>query len=372
MHEGDLAMTGRRPGRLGRLFARGAALLAALLLLGLAGCSQKSKSITYPPAPDQTGRPWIFDVWGTDANDVFMVGTPGILLHWHNGAWELRDLGTREALTGVWGTGPADVYAVGHKGLVFHYDGSTWTKMAVPTSENLYDVGRGPGDAIYVCGGRGTVLKLAGGAWVDTPDSAFLYNPAGTATVDTLVRSRNTIRSLTCVNSYAISGSDGVVLMSDVSPNRWRLGPIGVKTWLNAGWSSTNLVDNWLASDTGKLYRLQSNLGLLSWLEVSSPSTIAVEAMWGAPDALNYYFVDRDGKIILRTATGAVRQTVYSGRLWLSGIWGSAANDIYAVGYDATVLHWDGTSWTTLTVPLPATKALDHAVETDKFGRPLS
>ncbi|MHB8078017.1 MAG: beta propeller repeat protein [Candidatus Krumholzibacteriia bacterium] len=365
-------MTGRHPGRQGRLFACGAALLAAFVLLGLAGCSSKSKSFTFPPEPEPTSRPWLLDIWGSGANDIYVVGRPGILLHWDGTAWSLQDLGTSEILTAVWGTGPSDVFVVGYKGLVYHYDGSGWSLMNSGTTRDLYAVGRGPGDGVYICGDNAVLFRLEAGTWQDTPDTAVLYNPAGTATVDTLVRSFNEIAALTNITPYAISGSDGVALMTDVRPTRWRRGPIGISDWLNVGWGGANISDNWLASDTGKLFRLQSVFGTLSWLEVSSPATIAVDDMWGTPDALTYYFVTRDGQIVRRSADGTSIVVVYSSGFWLSGIWGSAANDIYAVGYDATMLHWDGSTWSTVTVPVPAAKSLPAgAYATDKFGRPL-
>jgi len=33
----------------------------------------------------------------------------------------------------------------------------------------------------------------------------------------------------------------------------------------------------------------------------------------------------------------------------LNGIWGTAANDVYAVGYGGTILHYDGSNWTRMT-----------------------
>ena len=29
----------------------------------------------------------------------------------------------------------------------------------------------------------------------------------------------------------------------------------------------------------------------------------------------------------------------------LHGVWGSGANDVWAVGFDGTILHWDGSAW---------------------------
>lgn len=368
MHEGELAMSGRRFGRPSRLFAAVAALLLGALLFGLTGCSEESKSYSFNPTPEPSGRPWLFDLWGSGPDDVWAVGRPGLLLHWDGTSWSRTDLGTSEALTAVWGTGAGDVYVVGHKGIGYHFNGSSWSGIGTGTGQNLYDVGRGPGGETYICGQQGVVRRLAGGAWVDTPDTAVRYNPAGTATVDTLLRSDFEVESLTCVTDYAISGGNGIVLMTDTRPTRWRLGPIGVEDWINAGQGSAVVANNWLASDTGRLFRLQSVSGIFSWLEVSSPATAGIDAMWG--DATHSWFVTRSGDIVRRANDGTSIQTVYDGALWLSGIWGSSASNIWACGYTGLMLHWNGSAWSAVQVPLPAEKDLPGP-ETDKFGRPL-
>ncbi|MFC2009669.1 hypothetical protein ACFLT3_01935, partial [Chloroflexota bacterium] len=30
---------------------------------------------------------------------------------------------------------------------------------------------------------------------------------------------------------------------------------------------------------------------------------------------------------------------------WLNGIWGSSSSDVFAVGYEGTILHYDGSEW---------------------------
>ena len=293
-----------------------------------------------------------------------------MLLHWDGGAWEIRDdLGTAETLTGVWGSATSDVFVVGHKGLAWRYNGSAWSGLGTGTSENLYDVGRGPGGATYICGARGVVKRLESLAWVETPDTAMLYNSAGTASIDTLLRSRWDIASLTCITDYSISGSDGVVLMTDTRPTRWLLGPIGTPDWINAGQGSAAIADNFLATDTGKLFRLQLIFERFSWIEVSSPASEAVEAMWS--DGLDSWFVTRTGKIIRRANDGSTLATVHQGILPLSGIWGSAASDIWACGYDGTMLHWDGAAWSPVSVPLPESGKSLSGPEADEYGRPL-
>jgi hypothetical protein len=39
----------------------------------------------------------------------------------------------------------------------------------------------------------------------------------------------------------------------------------------------------------------------------------------------------------------------------LRAVWGPRPDDVWAVGDDATVIHWDGQSWSTIDVPFPET-----------------
>ena len=33
----------------------------------------------------------------------------------------------------------------------------------------------------------------------------------------------------------------------------------------------------------------------------------------------------------------------------LNGVWGSSGSDVFAVGYDGLILHYNGSSWTSMT-----------------------
>jgi hypothetical protein len=49
----------------------------------------------------------------------------------------------------------------------------------------------------------------------------------------------------------------------------------------------------------------------------------------------------------------------------LNGVWGAAANDIYAVGSGGTILHYDGMKWNAQAAPTDATL---FAVRADAKG----
>lgn len=374
--KGELSMMGLGPGarRSGRALA---GLLLAGLLLAMAGCNDDDSKVVFPEPPDPPSLPWLFDIWGSGPNDIYVVGRPGVILHYDGTTWALQELNpsTADALVAVWGSGPNDVYVAGHKGRVLHNNGSGWSAMATGTDRNFYDVGRGPNGEVYLCGERVELRRLSGGAWVQTPDTTVVYNSTGTAVVDTLLRSENPNVSLTSISDYAISGAYGAVLMPDTRPTRWRVSPIGAgESWLNASFGGPAVGDNYIASDEGKLFRLQLQGTLYSWLELSSPANVGIDAIWGLPAAGDYYFVTRDGDITRRLQPNplgpAQITTVYNGAWWLSGIWGTAADNIWAVGLNATVLHWDGEEWLKVTVPVPASNAA-VSNDTDKFGRPL-
>jgi len=66
--------------------------------------------------------------------------------------------------------------------------------------------------------------------------------------------------------------------------------------------------------------------------------------VWGAA-ADDVYAVGKDGTILHYNGTNWSTQA--SGTTGdLNGIWGDAADDIYAVGNGGKILHYDGTNWT--------------------------
>lgn len=60
-------------------------------------------------------------VWGSSANDVYVVGTSGTILHSSDGTtFTAEPSGVTFNLNGVGGSGPNDVYAVGDHGTILH------------------------------------------------------------------------------------------------------------------------------------------------------------------------------------------------------------------------------------------------------------
>lgn len=120
----------------------------------------------------------LWGVWGASADDVWAVGGNGraegqlTLLRRRNGTWTSTTppplmRSNVFALFKVWGTSADNVYAVGQRGTVLHFDGTAWTEELVGTSDDLIALwGTGP-DRIAVVGGRnnGQIAVWDGSAW---------------------------------------------------------------------------------------------------------------------------------------------------------------------------------------------------------------
>ncbi|MDP7628409.1 MAG: hypothetical protein QF530_10930 [SAR202 cluster bacterium] len=124
-------------------------------------------------------RPFVkalFKVWGSGADDVYMVGQNGVVLHWNGEILEELHLGVSEDLIAVWGTGPNRVAIVGGRrnGAVVLWNGNEWRRAEVGNFPGLNGVWL-RGDIVHVVGNLGTagIVDFTTGAatrvWIDTP-----------------------------------------------------------------------------------------------------------------------------------------------------------------------------------------------------------
>lgn len=100
----------------------------------------------------------LLKIWGSSADDVWVGGEGGTLLHRSAAGWEDRsaDVATYYTLNSVHGCGPGEVYAVGGKN-IFRFDGTAWSHVA--EAEALIS-----GSVVGVsCGSRQVAVVGAGG-----------------------------------------------------------------------------------------------------------------------------------------------------------------------------------------------------------------
>lgn len=126
--------------------------------------------------------PLAHDLWGTSASNVYAAGARGVF-RFDGSAWRQEAVPVQTAMNGVHGTSANDVYVVGFGGAILHYDGRSWTAPASPTSLDLNAVfAVSPGE-VYAGGNGGTLIRYDGGQWdpVAFPGTGAILSLGGNA-----------------------------------------------------------------------------------------------------------------------------------------------------------------------------------------------
>ena len=131
----------------------------------------------------------VYGVWGATPEDLWAVGgfagRDGFVWRWDGQTWidvalpddlPRNSSGEIPALFKVWGRIADDVWIVGGLGTVLHYDGTSLQRVPVETDTALFTV-TGDDDEVVIVGGSGAGVLLRGGldGFVDdTPPDAPL------------------------------------------------------------------------------------------------------------------------------------------------------------------------------------------------------
>jgi hypothetical protein len=300
-------------------------------------------------------------VWGTSATDVWALGgvsyppPPGVpngaILHWDGSAWAIVPSPNTNELGAIWGAGPNDVWAFAAQSSVVHWDGHAWAAVSIAPAylyQPTHAWGSGPADIWLATGGSGP-LHFDGHAWQTLCDAT------------------------SCVDANAFWGTSA----RDV----WLVGPAGKAAhwngtdWtdvqtptsqdLNAAWGSSPS-DVWAVGAAGAIEHWDGS----SWSGTGTTDTTTLRGVWASgpgdvwavgarpPDA---WAVHWDGRawtesVVLAAPATVPNQVPLSEQL--SAVWGSAPDDVWAVGTDdgsvgkGQIVHWDGRAWTSFQTPM--------------------
>lgn len=284
-------------------------LVKALLLfcVVLAGCSgggdpspAPSKEPTWSwltPSPEGAA---LNGVWGVSPNTFIAVGGGGNIVRMTPIGMENMDSSVRTYLLGIWGTAENDVWAVGRDATILHYDGSAW-RRAGPSVDPVAD---------FYC------------VWGFSPKDIWIGSDEG-----------------------ALLHFDGVT---------WEAEHVDARAVVTALWGAPT-GELFASTFDGKLWR-RSQGG--DWFLVADiqHEFVAFTSIWGT-SATNVYvgsydiqgmhgdsgLFHFDGTTLTRAGAGTALATE---GIAMMGVSGSGANDVYAVGIDTTIWHWDGANWT--------------------------
>jgi len=228
--------------------------------------------------------------------------------------------GTTAALRGVWGSSAAEVYAVGDGGIILRYNGTTWLAEGSNTSQNLNAVWATAGDAWAV--GEDVVLRRVSDSWseVTLPDVTHWLAVWG--------HSGHVFVGGHWLEIYHYDGSNWLSKAHPVG-GRFGLWGIGPNDVYAAGFMGTTHY-------AGSTWTVVSNTfdGLGVW--GSGPADVYVVGWdFGGDQGYIEHFNGSWSPVSPPMALAPLR-----------GVWGSASNNVYAVGDTGTVILYDGVDWT--------------------------
>ncbi len=320
-------------------------------------------------------------IWGSSASDVWVAGDNGSMAHWNGSAWTIVPAGTTANLRSLWGTSANNVWAVGDT--ITHWDGSAWTD-AIGGGVSLNDVWGSSADHVWAVGAAGNVYRFDGSAWAPEtlPPSAIgnftaVWGNSGTdvwvfgsSASDVLRYNGTAWTSYLCgpgcptrrvrdaggngIDIFAVGdyGSvarwNGTVWTTETVPVRTTTSGVAYGD-LSTVWSIGSAV--WIGGTAGTLARRTGN----AWEGTLGGAAETFTDVWASPDGGDAWSVGNGGYsgpyIRLHRIGGRwYREDVANN---LAGVWGSAWNDVWAVGTDpsgnAVTEHYDGAAWSRVT-----------------------
>jgi hypothetical protein len=297
------------------------------------GCQTPTGLVWTPMMAEGTSD--LHDVWGTTSSNVFAVGGQQIL-RYDGAQWSEQHRlestpgsdtwGLPGGLRGVWGTSATDVFAVGgnfpggtlepNYGIVLHFDGGRWSEMA-RFAESDAD------------------FTMVNAVWGSSPTDVFVVGAYE------FPRS-----SLPLIAHYDGAGWTTMQLPSDVTD-------VGLyDVW---GTSGTDVYAvgtrglNGSSGYTGVVLRYDGT----AWTKIAESPGHPLVAVWGSGPAdivagsTSGPFLRYDGAAWTAMATPErARENIW-------GLWGFAANQVFAVGgaysfadgRKGAIHHFDGTNW---------------------------
>jgi len=274
-------------------------------------------------------------VWGNGPDDVWVVGEAGAVLRWDGEAWQGFGVG-EEDLYAVWASGPDDVWVGGVAGVV-RWDGTSWHRFeeGVKPAHTEALHGFGPGDVW--ASGPGGVWQWDGTAWAEHDEPAARGRGlGGTGSSDLWAGSRSLVRydgASFSVSLEAFSvGATPPAELTDV----WASAPDDA--WALA-WSNPGLFyDPRMGVGRARLFRWDGS----AWTEVAEQRSHGF-ALWGYEGCV--WLAGNSMMPVWAAEAGTCGDGVESLRP-LYGAWGSAPDDLWAVGLLGQVARWDGSTWT--------------------------
>jgi hypothetical protein len=341
-------------------------------------------------------------VWAASATDVWVVGASGTILRGDGTKWTkiITGVSTPDGLESVHGSSSTNVWIAGdgtyHGALqwngsnfTFHdnlwpspfgqnpsvftlgpsstwvsnfygiryWDGSKWTVQFPYQSGRLFGTAA---DNMWVSyasqcysGCATPAFKLVGGTWVASGGSAY-WDIWGTGPTDMWATDINGISHFDGSGWTALDNTSelnsGRIHGGFAVSRQGHIGRLSGSTWTDM---SSRLLDynsfvGLVGSADNNLIAASSGNGGYRWNGSSwTPMSVSSDPFMRTPTEV----WSCDFSKVYRW-DGTNTSTVGTPTIGISAIWASALNDAWAVGFNGSTQHWNGTSWTEVANPL--------------------
>ncbi len=341
----------------------------------------------------------LYDVVALAPNDVWAVGeyasggvSKTLIEHWDGTKWSVVPSPTSQneytQLLGVAAISPDDIWAVGEAGsntYALHWDGTSWAVVNTPkiSASSFEAVSVNSAGVVWAVGKKanGTLTeRWTGQAWevVASPSPGSFTNELD----GVVVLAANDVWAVGAFdqagdrNTLALhwDGTQWTQVASD-SPD--------------PAFNSLNAVD---ADNLNTLWAVGRGEGTLTarWDGAAFDAVASANAGTGANELKSISAINANDIWAVGIAEKDSLAMHWDGTSWslvptpdfpldapLQGVTAIASNDVWAVGFQTdpatlnssnVILHWDGTTWTTVPSPNPGGNSVDHLFDVKAVG----
>lgn len=272
-------------------------------------------------------------IHGTAADDVWVVGYPGIVLHFDGAAWQPATLPPEmqywdfRFVTTVGGTRLFSGFTDTGVGFILQEDNGTLTPLPITTTSRVVQV-RGEGmDALWALLENGSILRREEAGWrtVSPPVSSRVHSlwsrPDGTLWV---------------------GGANGILYhyVGEFETLSYAFPQNILRIW------GPKPGDLYVTGQTGAMRHLSNG----AWQTETPAPGMVVQDIWG-PDENLVFAVGNAGKAAVR-ANGVWSEIPTGVTLHLRAVHGCGPDDVWAVGMNGLILHYSQGAWTDMTSSL--------------------
>ena len=245
--------------------------------------------------------------------------------------WRPFTRGTMPLLNDVWGRAADDVYVAGEAGTVLHFDGAGWEIITTGVMPHLWRIW-GDASSVSVADQWGQVNTFDGTdwRWVGGFD-----RPGTSAPIDVCQ----------IPGGHLVAAAHGQPLV--MAGDQWaRLGPVPVpNTYFEAIWGSSNSVVIAVAR-RGGIYRWDGT----DWSLMTSQTLEDLVSVWGS-NRYQVFAAGTNGTLLTWDGIGSTWSKLNTRVIHdLSRVWGTSGSNVFIVGNVGTVLKFDGFGFETMSI----------------------